>query len=156
PDAIIVGMEADEEIGDYVLNYLQFSGNSNDFLTGDGTWVDGAGTACDWDVLGGGNDLATGYPGACAQGNVAIGDVAPAAKLDVTLTNANASENPFESTAIFAFNRFASPFESGIINRGIRSWSIMPNEGEGAPEFYGTNMGGNFWASAAEVNVGLS
>lgn len=84
PDVMVVGMEADEEVGDYVLNYLSFSGNSSDLLTGDRTWIDGSGTVCDWNIVGGGNDLATGYPGACVPGNVGIGNLPPAsAKLFV-------------------------------------------------------------------------
>ena len=73
PHVIVVGEEADEEEGDYVLRYLEFTGNGTDLLAGDGTWVDGSANLCDWNIVNAGQDLATGYPGACVEGNVGIG-----------------------------------------------------------------------------------
>ncbi len=90
-------------------------------------------------------------------GNVSIGGAeTPTAKLDVKIYNDNAAEAPnFESTAIFAFNRFEAPIDSDLIHRGIRSWSIQANIGEGSPYFYGTNFGGSFWAKSAFLNTGV-
>ena len=90
-------------------------------------------------------------------GNVSIGGAAsPTAKLDVKIYNGNEAQAPnFESTAIFAFNRYQAPIDSDLINRGIRSWSIQSNVGEGSPYFYGTNFGGTFWAKSAYLNTGV-
>ncbi len=86
PDVLITGVVSDTvPEGDYVLNYLEFTGNSGDILTGDGTWADGSGNLCDWDIVNAGQDLATGYTGACVEGNVGIGiEPAPNVKLEVT------------------------------------------------------------------------
>ncbi len=48
-------------------------------------WRDAAtlGGACDWNIVNAGQDLATGFPGACVEGNTGVGLSTPLAKLEV-------------------------------------------------------------------------
>lgn len=87
PDALITGVRFDPLTDeDLVLNYLNFSGSSNEVLAGDATWIDISNLGlCDWNIVNGGQDVAMGYgAGACVPGNVGIG-VQPAAttRLDI-------------------------------------------------------------------------
>jgi len=63
-DVIITGVHAaDPEVdGDYILNYSTIE----DFTSS----LD---IECDWNVVNGGNDVATGYSGACVEGQVLVG-----------------------------------------------------------------------------------
>jgi len=66
-DVIITGVfaEDDPEVdGDYILNYSTIE----DFITAIDIDV-----PCDWDVVNSGADVATGYSGACVEGQVLVG-----------------------------------------------------------------------------------
>lgn len=84
PDVLITGLRFDDEVGDHVLHYLDFSNDPGTVLSGDGTWV--ALDDCEWnEVLNNGTseDLVMGYPGACNEGRVGIGISVPQSKLHV-------------------------------------------------------------------------
>ncbi|WP_306640580.1 tail fiber domain-containing protein [Sanyastnella coralliicola] len=80
PDALITGIQQ-TEVGDYALDYLEFTGNDTDFLAGDGTWVNGD-DLCEWNEIdnGGSADLVMGYVGACNEGRVGVGLDVPTGK----------------------------------------------------------------------------
>jgi hypothetical protein len=70
---VMLGQRIDPLVNDDIrFTRLDFSGNNNDFLAGDGTWQQAI-TECDWDLVNTA-DLATGFPGACRPGNVTIGE----------------------------------------------------------------------------------
>ena len=75
-DVLITGFEEDD-IGDYTLTYLAFTGNNGEVLAGDGTWVNNG--DCEWNLATnfGSNDLVMGYTGACNEGRVGIGTSTP-------------------------------------------------------------------------------
>lgn len=77
PNAIITGVE-ESTAGDYTLNYLAFTGSNTEVLSGAGTWIDASNIGCEWDIvpntITGNNDLEMGYPGACNEGFVKIGN----------------------------------------------------------------------------------
>lgn len=73
PHCVLLGQRIDTLVNEDVrVTRLDFSGSSNEFLAGDGTWQQAI-TECDWDLVNT-QDLATGFPGACRSGNVAIGE----------------------------------------------------------------------------------
>jgi hypothetical protein len=83
PDVLITGVEADDE-GDYVLNHLEFSGTSNEFLAGDGTWQTvNTGADCDWELVNTDLDIVMGFDDACVVRAVGIGTPTPRTKLQV-------------------------------------------------------------------------
>lgn len=75
-ETVTVGTAADNR-----LKRLDFNGNSNSYLAGNGTWQSFLLSACEWNVTSG--DLTMGYIGACNLGKVGIGLSTPDAKLTV-------------------------------------------------------------------------
>lgn len=136
PNVLVTGVEEGDE-GDYSLSYLEFSGNDDEFLAGDGTWQDA--TQCTWDIMGTTQpiDLAMGYTGSCNEGHAGVGVSSPDAKLDVFHSadqenpksiagkfkmEEHAEENFFLTNAISATLERAD--EVGLMARGIESYSF--------------------------------
>jgi hypothetical protein len=92
PNVLITGAEEDAE-GDYSLSYLEFSGDGDEYLGGDGAWhtiPTPPAEQCDWNVNS--QDIIMGYPGsspiaACRGGNVGVGTHLPRARLDLISAN---------------------------------------------------------------------
>jgi len=87
PNVLVTGVVEDGP-GDYVLNYLEFTGDPEDVLAGDGIWVNIDDASCEWNEVnnGGSLDLVMGYTTpstACDTGRVGIGLIDPAARLHV-------------------------------------------------------------------------
>jgi hypothetical protein len=85
PNCVILGQNINNS-SDNRLTRLDLNGNPGTYLAGDGTWQNAAGGLCDWDLIGA-QDLATGYPGACRPGNVAIGDGVPLGDTKLAVTH---------------------------------------------------------------------
>ena len=89
PDVLITGrmQTVNPTTGDYVLNHLEFSGNPNEVLNGDGVWVEMEAADCDWEVIEnvpGIEDVVTGHGDDCyPAGHAGVGVTVPQAKLDV-------------------------------------------------------------------------
>ncbi len=100
PDALIVGRQVGDDSLDHVLNHLPFPGDSDLYLSGDGTWQPGGGTGgsdCRWTdiqspTVTGETDIYTGTlpTDSCYRGKVGIGVKQPQlGKLDVHMINQN-------------------------------------------------------------------
>jgi hypothetical protein len=85
PTALITGIQNGSNPNDLTFRRLNFNGNANTFLAGNGTWVN-ASSLCDWNIVNNGDDLAMGFgPEACVEGNVGIGLIPSGdARLDIT------------------------------------------------------------------------
>lgn len=92
PNCVILGQQVTANPSDNRLTRLDFNGNSQTYLSGNGTWQTLSGGACDWNLTNA-QDLTTGYPGACREGNVAIGESQIFA--DTKLRVVNAANTPF-------------------------------------------------------------
>lgn len=165
PDVIITGVEEVEE-GDYRLNYLEFSGNSNDVLTGDGTWIDGSGTLCDWDVVNGGNDVAMGYGAACVTEQMLVGtDLQTGTNAKVFMTkDYTGTTLRAEATSGSEFtDQIAGYFKAkgGVVNYGVQSLasnalgSSFGLRGEATNSIFTYGVSG-FASEASQVNYGVN
>ena len=77
PNALLTGVGT---AGDVVVNRLDFNGNANNFLGGNGTWQ------CHFEKSG--NNLFMGNTGGCSTGSLGIGTASPTSKLHIA-NNAN-------------------------------------------------------------------
>ena len=80
PECLILGDQQAGGAMDIRMTRLDFNGNSNTYLSGNGTWQNT--NACDWNLVNT-NDVATGYVGACRSGFVGIGTNNPLYKFNI-------------------------------------------------------------------------
>jgi hypothetical protein len=167
PHVLITGRKQDVNPtdGDYVLNYLGFSGNGNEVLNGDGIWVEMEAADCDWQVIEnvpGIDDVVTGHGDNCySAGHAGVGVTVPEAKLEVyhsqTQVNPKAQAGLFrwEESQVFPFGlahglnvQLRRADEFGLMGQGIYSRSSGSER----------NWAGRFDALAGTVtgsNVGV-
>ena len=112
PNVLITGVRPDTlSTNDFILNYLEFPGDSSMILSGAGVWLDGSDQLCDWNVVNGGLDLAMGYDTACVVGNVGIGNLPPSnVKLYVEDTL-----DVFSSMGVRVQTIATAPFTTGLM-----------------------------------------
>jgi uncharacterized coiled-coil protein SlyX len=148
PSVLITGDEIDSE-GDYVLNYLTFSNEPDEFLNGQGEWVNGT-NVCDWNISG--QNLTMGWlgsPDACHTGFVGIGRNSPDHKLDVLVgaPDAIGSDGYTHATrSVINTNGQYNTGVSGVAAQLTQSTSVRINRGgafaaANAREEGGINMG---------------
>jgi hypothetical protein len=115
PNCVILGQQIGGNPSDNRLTRLDFNGNASTYLAGNGTWQTISGGACDWNLTNA-QDLTTGYPGACREGNVAIGESQIFA--DTKLRVVNAGSTPF---VYGQRNRSTGASNTGV---GIESFAV--------------------------------
>jgi hypothetical protein len=112
---LILGQRIDTTIHEDVrLMRLDFDGSGTSYFSGNGTWQS-LDTICNWNLIGA-QDMATGYIGACREGNVAIGDsvIFPNTKLRVV--------NAADTTFVYGQrNRSTGASNTGV---GIESFAV--------------------------------
>ncbi len=95
-DCVLLGRRtAPGTPADIGVRRLEFNADPLTYLAGNGTWQTiptGGGGTCTWEIASNNpNGIATGYPGACRPGNVAIGQDQAVSDIDLFIVNNNIS-----------------------------------------------------------------